>query len=208
MKILVVAATTAELRGLFNHLGLPEEEFIQTEKFDILITGVGMTATAFALGRHLNPAYSLVINLGIAGSFNRDLPLGALVNITSDQFAELGAEDGENFISLDELGFGRSRFTTSYTHPLLSEIPEGRGITVNTVHGNDERIAEVVNRLQPDMESMEGASVFYCCEKMDIPVLQIRTISNYVERRNRDNWQIGLAVRNLNEFAISFLEKH
>jgi futalosine hydrolase len=41
---------------------------------------------------------------------------------------------------------------------------------------------------------------------MDVPCIQIRAVSNYVEKRNRDGWNIGLAIKNLNTFAIEFLK--
>jgi len=40
---------------------------------------------------------------------------------------------------------------------------------------------------------------------MGVPCMQIRAVSNYVEKRNRDAWQIGLAIKNLNTFASEFL---
>ena len=49
---------------------------------------------------------------------------------------------------------------------------------------------------------MEGASFFYACEQAGILGIQIRSISNMVERRNKDNWQIGLAIKNLNDTLI------
>lgn len=205
MKILVVAATNAEIQPLADYFKLSQGELMLAENFDIIITGVGMTATAYALGKHLSKKYNLVLNLGIAGSFNTDLPLGTLVNITSDQFAELGAEDNEHFIPIDQLGFGKSTYQGSYSNQFLQLI-QGRGITVNRVHGNALTILSTKERFNnPLIESMEGAAVFYCCEKENIPCLQVRAISNYVEPRNRANWQIGLAIQQLNTWAISFL---
>jgi len=32
-------------------------------------------------------------------------------------------------------------------------------------------------------------------------------VSNYVEKRNREAWKIGLAVKNLNTFAADLVEK-
>jgi futalosine hydrolase len=110
MKILLVAATSAEISILTEHFQLAEAEFMQTEKFDILITGVGMTATAFALGKHLSNRYNLVLNLGIAGSFDPDIPLGTVLNVTADDLSELGAENKGTFLSIEELGFGKSSF--------------------------------------------------------------------------------------------------
>jgi futalosine hydrolase len=54
---------------------------------------------------------------------------------------------------------------------------------------------------------MEGAAFFYACREAGVPCLQIRAVSNYVEKRNRDAWQIGLAVKNLNTFAVELLER-
>ncbi len=210
MKILVAAATRAELSGLYTAFGFPETDFVQTPEFDVLITGVGMTATAFALGQHLPGNYSMVLNLGIAGCYNRNIPLGTLLNITTDEFSELGAEDRDAFLPIADLGFGRSKYTAQYKHDsaLLNSLEKANGITVNTVHGNSLSIADIVRRLNPITESMEGAAVFYCCTQTSTPCVQVRSISNYVEVRNRDNWKIGLAMNNLNSWAVNFLTNH
>lgn len=205
MKTLVVAATQAEIAPTLAHFGIASNNFIETENFDLLITGVGMVATAFALGQKLNNKYTLVLNVGIAGSFDREISLGEVVNITHDTFAELGAEDHDNFITLPQLGFGENAFSsTTETALTLREV---KGITVNKVHGNAQSIEKTIQLYQPQTESMEGAAVFYACQQLNIPALQIRSISNYVEPRNRENWQIGLAVKNLNDWLIGFINK-
>jgi len=207
MKTLIVAATRPEISLLIEHFKLPDGDFMLSDNFDVLITGVGMTATAFALGKHLSSKYALVLNLGIAGCFDYSLPLGTLINIVKDQFSELGAENGQNFISIDELGFGKSTFEVQnkLTNSLITDLVTGTGITVNRVHGEEKSIQDIVKRLNPLTESMEGAAVLYCCANASIPCLQIRSISNYVELRNRNNWKIGLAINHLNQWAISFL---
>ena len=73
-----------------------------------------------------------------------------------------------------------------------------KSITVNTVHGNENSIQEIVKRLNPDVESMEGAAVFQACKEFVIPCMQIRAISNKVEKRNKSNWDMPLAIKNLN----------
>lgn len=207
MKPLIVAATMPEIALLIANFNLHKREFIQSPEFDILITGVGMTATAFALGKHLSPKYNLVLNLGIAGSFDRSIPLGTVVNIITDEFAELGAEDKDQFISIEELGFGKSRYSAvnNLLNDQLTPLKKVRGISVNRVSGNAENIRLIVNRLNPTTESMEGAAVLYCCEQTSVPCLQIRSISNYVEPRNKDNWNMDIAIKNLNDWAIGFL---
>ena len=210
MKILVVAATRAELSGLYTAFGLPEADFVETAKFDVLITGVGMTATAFALGQYLNQNYELVLNLGIAGCYDWKYPLGTLLNITQDTFSELGAEDRDDFLTIDSLGFGKSTYHANCNLETaeLQHLPQVTGITVNKVHGNKDSIKIMEKRLQPVSESMEGAAVFYSCEKLAISCLQIRSISNYVEERHRESWKIGLAIKNLNNWSIDFLTNY
>jgi futalosine hydrolase len=172
-----------------------------------------MVATAFALGKHLSAnKYDLVLNLGIAGSFDRSIALGEVVEITNDTLAELGAEDDNEFLSIDTMGFGEGRFypskklTDLYNLFNTFNLKQAAAITVNTVHGNEASIKKVTERLHPQVESMEGAAFFYACKQMDIPCLQIRAVSNYVEKRNRENWNIGLAIKNLNTFAVEFLK--
>jgi futalosine hydrolase len=169
-----------------------------------------MVATAFALGNHLaNNTYDLAINLGIAGSFDRSISLGDVVEISQDTFVELGAEDDDQFITLDNLGFGKSIYTATAQ---LSEykdtltVKQATGATVNTVHGAEDSIALLQRRVAPQIESMEGAAFFYACEQAGVPALQIRAVSNYVEKRNREAWKIGLAVKNLNTFAANLLQ--
>jgi futalosine hydrolase len=209
MKILLVAATRAEISAILEHFNFSDGNFLESSHFDVLITGVGMTATAFALGQYLSRKYTLVLNLGIAGSFRKEIALGTILNISSDEFSELGAEDNTEFLSIEDLGFGKGTFKAINDVPrgLLLGMEEVKGITVNKVHGNQDSIDQVIKRLNPVTESMEGAAVLYCCEKLNIGCLQIRSISNYVVPRNKDSWKIGLAISNLNKWAIEFLTK-
>lgn len=204
MKLLLVVATKAEVAPLFAEYNLPDQDFVQTSKFDVLITGVGMTATAFALGQHLNPHYHLVLNVGIAGSFDQTIELGGLVQITSDTFAELGAENGDQFIPIDELGFGQSTYTLDSS--FIPDLLQVKGITVNKVHGNTSSIALLQKRLAVQTESMEGAAVCYACAQLNISLLQVRSISNYIEQRNKANWKIELAIKNLHHWLINYLD--
>jgi futalosine hydrolase len=219
MRILFVAATKEEIIPLISNFGPPAGGSISdfeggvyqlpTANCQLLVTGVGMVATAFALGRHLSShQYDLVVNLGIAGSFDRNIALGDVLEITEDTFAELGAEDGDEFLSIEKMGFGESTFYPSAKRSNLYDpfktfnLKTVAAITVNAVHGNDASIEKIVERLNPQLESMEGAAFFYACREMNVPCLQIRAVSNYVEKRNRENWNIGLAIKNLNTFAI------
>jgi futalosine hydrolase len=132
-----------------------------------------------------------------------------VVEVVEDSFSELGAEDDEQFITIDQLGFGESGFkSTKRLYDFgITDARQVTGITVNTVHGNEVNIKNLTDRIQPQLESMEGGAFFYACKYAGVPCMQIRAVSNYVEKRNRDNWQIGLAIKNLNNFATEFLER-
>ncbi|KAA3652106.1 MAG: futalosine hydrolase [Bacteroidetes bacterium] len=197
MKILITAATTIELNAVLVILG-------NNPKINTLITGIGMTATAFHLGKHLsNNQYDLAVNVGIAGAFNRSLALGEVVEVVKDQFSELGAEDGDSFLSLNEMGLGSEnefpfkKGQLFAKHDLQHALKKMHGITVNKVHGNKNSIDQIIQRLNPDIESMEGAAFFYACQMNNLNCIQIRSISNYVEKRNKDAWEIELALHNL-----------
>ncbi|MXV49542.1 futalosine hydrolase [Pedobacter sp. HMF7647] len=208
MTILIVAATIEEITPLLSEFKLQAgTNNCRGNKIGVLITGVGMTATAFALGTEFAGAsYDLAINLGIAGSFDQSVELGKVVRVAEDCFAELGAENDATFISIDKLGFGQSVYREKLPANIQDFAPVPvKSITVNKVHGNDQSIEQTLTRLHPQIESMEGAAFFYACDKAGIDCLQVRAISNYVEKRNRDNWKIGLAVKNLNIFATKFL---
>ncbi|QNN41907.1 futalosine hydrolase [Pedobacter roseus] len=203
MKTLVVAATKAELTFFYQHFNLPEGNFVESKNFDLLITGVGMVATAFALGKHLSHQYNLVVNFGIAGSFDKSIALGTVLNITEDTFAELGAENGDEFLTITDLGFGENHYTAKTQRKV--GLPLAKGITMNCVTGSEKSIRNLIERLNPTTESMEGAAVFYAAKQLNIDCLQIRSVSNYVEPRNKENWKIGLAIKNLNDWAIAFI---
>jgi len=205
MRILIVAATLFEVESLKSKV---ESQAINHElsTINFLINGAGMVATSFALGKQLaTHQYDLAINLGIAGSFDRSIALGDVVEITEDTLAELGAEDDEDFITIDKLGFGESVFKSTYALPAHFNLKKASAITVNTVHGNEASIYKLGSRVNAQIESMEGAAFFYACRQMGVPSLQIRAVSNYVEKRNRDAWQIGLAIKNLNTFAAELV---
>lgn len=200
-KTLIIAATEAEIAPFL------QQSAQQRPGIDILVTGVGMVATAFAVGQQLAlNHYRLLLNVGIAGSFDRRIPVGQVVHIHQDTIAELGAEDGEQFLDSESMGLATHTYYGSMQviDEAIGSLHRCRGITVNRVHGHEPTIAETVRRLRPQTESMEGAAVFYAAHQAGIPAVQVRAVSNYVTRRNRSEWQVDLAIENLNKWLIAF----
>jgi futalosine hydrolase len=101
-----------------------------------------------------------------------------------------------------------------YTHGWLACPPhrwahllpatQARGITANTVSGSQPTIDRRA-ALGAQIETMEGAALHYVCNMQGVPYSQVRAISNYVIPRDRSQWQMGLAIKNLNEWILGFV---
>ena len=215
MEILIVTATESEIAPLCSHFkfsfdptaGIGRLKY-REHKIDLLVTGIGMTATAYQMGKIFRSKYDVALNFGVAGSFNRNLELGEIVNVVQDHFSELGAEHANGFYKLSEIdlpGIQEVFNESKINNKVIENIPSVCGITVNTVHGNDESIRKVFDRFHPNTESMEGAAFLYACSAEKIPSAQIRAISNYVELRNKASWNMELAIENLNKKAIEII---
>jgi futalosine hydrolase len=184
---------------------------------DVLTTGVGMIATAAWCSRTFAAEhYDLALNVGLCGSFDASLAAPDVVHVTADRIAELGAEDGDDFLTIHQLQLlGENDFpfdggllvnTNPPPLPSLATLRSVTGITVNTVHGNERTIAAIRDRYDPDVESMEGAAFMYASLIAGVPFAQIRAVSNAVVRRNRAAWQIDEAIRTLGEQSVALLE--
>ncbi len=217
MNILIVSATQFEVKPLLDFLGIALPTIgvnsanidFENKDIQVLITGVGMVNTAVMLGRHDLNHYGLIINAGVCGTLDRNIKLGQVLHITEDILSEMGAEDGNDFLTYDQLNLpGKHKFSHSLRHNFkdLETLKKVKGITVNTVHGNEITIEKVKQLYNPDVESMEGAAFFASCSGLSDNYIQIRSVSNYVEKRDKSKWQMPLAIKNLNDFLINFIE--
>lgn len=192
-RILLVSATEMEMpHGLIDGVNK-------------LVTGVGMVATTHYLTKELATYdYDLVLNIGIAGAFS-EIEIGTVVQVVSERLVELGVEDNGKFIPLDDMKLVDSDEVQFSTEKRIGNLKEVKGITVNRVHGSADSIERVRKQFNPDVESMEGAAVAYVCQQFGVPWVQTRAISNRVEPRNRDAWNIPLAIENLHKFISQYL---
>lgn len=219
MKILFVSATKHEILPLLIYLdksatSISENEFLLGSlHVSYLITGVGSLHTSCALSMALNnTCYDLVINLGIGGAFDKNVLLGSVFNVNVDKFGDLGVElADESFSDIFEIGL-MNKNSYPYLDGLLKlqnpynvNLPEAKGFTVNKVTGSLKSISKLDGIYSPDLESMEGAGFAYTVLMYKVNAIQLRAISNHVEPRNKSNWNIPLAIKNLNEVAINIL---
>ena len=215
-KILIVVSTEKEVFELekkFKYLKTINSCLTSYRhddlNIDILISGVGVPSTMYYLTKTLmEHAYDLIINIGICGSFSEDLTIGDPVSVILDEFADLGMTYPNNsfktlfeeeFIKPDDSPYKNGKLFNQFQQFIDTELPKVTSITVNSVSGSRKQIKMRREKFDPDIETMEGAAVAYVCLSENINYLQIRTISNMVEPRNRANWDMPLALISLSE---------
>jgi futalosine hydrolase len=205
MNLLIVAATEFEI-----------EPFLKEKtNAEILITGVGIPATVFHLTQKLSgKKYDLVLQAGLAGTFNDHLSLAEVVIVKEDAFADLGIEENGNFKTLFETGFIKKNDFPFKDEWLVNPLPlltennlfVAKGITVNKI-GDDPVQNKIIKRkFLPDVESMEGAAFHYVCLQQKINFLQLRGISNDVGQRDKSKWKLKESVENLNKELFKIMK--
>lgn len=222
MKILIVAATTFEIAPFLKYL---EKEADKATFFDFqlkghtiypLVTGVGALNTAFGLARYKGlEEIDVVVNAGVAGSYDTELPNGEVIEVITDRFADLGVEEADgSFTDVYDLGLVKNDqfpykngWIRNTKNKYKTGLPTVVGLTVNKVHGTESSINKIKEKYDADVETMEGAGFLYACRIADVNCNQIRAISNQVEPRNKDNWEIERAIDNLNEALIKFVNQ-
>ncbi len=220
-KILITAATMLEIQAFYEQIQMNFEQlesgFFERDgvQVRVLLTGIGILPTGVHLTRFLMcQQVDWVINAGIAGAFDKKLNIGEVVEVGEEQFGDFGAQERDGgFVDVfemklmenDEFPFKNSILhNKNIVHSLA--LKRVKGLTVNKVHGEADAIDFIRKKYQADIETMEGAAFFYACQFQKIPCTQIRAISNYVEPRNRENWDIPLAVKNLNEVLWKLIQ--
>ncbi|HNY04052.1 MAG TPA: hypothetical protein PKG48_15770, partial [Bacteroidales bacterium] len=88
---------------------------------------------------------------------------------------------------------------------LIDRLPGVAAITSNTIRGNADSIHRIRKLAPAGIEGMEGAAFFYACLLTGTPCLQIRSVSNFVEERDKSKWNLDLALKNLNRTLHDFI---
>jgi futalosine hydrolase len=193
----------------------------------ICVGGVGKinaAAATAAMIERLEP--QLIINTGCAGAYmDSGLSIGDLVianfevlgddgSITSAGWLDLQAMQLPYFKSISQLYFNEIPLSGNAIKSALKvathygiAVTVGRSATVSTCSGSLEQGDLLAVRCNAITENMEGAAVALTSLRYNIDCLEIRGISNMVEERNMDSWNIKLAVRNAQDFVLKYLEE-
>ncbi len=210
-SILIISATSFELeplRTFYNKQLQLESNVFGNIVIDFLISGIGMMQTAICIHQHIsNQQYDMVFQIGIAGAYNTSLKLGSVIQIHSEQYGDLGAENHDEYLDAAALNWHQQQTILFENNNLIKELESGSSISVNMCAGNQKTISFRKARYNVDIENMEGIAFFQVMKNTQVPYYQIRSISNYVIPRDKSLWNIPLAIENLNNFVIQYLQK-
>lgn len=219
MKILVTAAEEQELRRAERAFDMVKKSKDVKAQFEFRLTGIGAVQACHCVTREVVAAaaagepYNLVVNLGIAGSYDLEaFPIGSAAVISREYFADLGFGSEEGFSDLFQYGIlekddfpytkgALARQLLPYPHieKVLEKYGAGAGATVQCVTGTQARCNEIVDMYNPQIESMEGAGVYYAALMEKVPFFELRTVSNAVGERDTSKWESKAALDTLEE---------
>lgn len=217
MRIIITAATTGEWMPAFAELDNRLAENSIRFKPVFHQSGVGMLASAVSLTQAiLTEKPDLVIQVGIAGCFDSNLPLGTVVVVNNEQLGDTGVLEDGKWKDIFDLKLEKSSYHPYEKRKLpnpwlkqynLLQLPEVDAITINRITTGTDEIARLQKKYAPVIESMEGAALHYVCRETQTPFLQIRAISNYIGERDKSKWLIGESIATLNQTILQLLEK-
>lgn len=210
-RVLFVIAAPAEGRAALRGLGAPETlPALWTlchpaHAVDLVISGVGKANAAAAVARVLDPArHGAAVNLGIAGSLPGGPPILSRVLGSSCIFADEGLRTADAFTDIAALGFppGESGIAFPADPRLLAAmrplaLSEGPIACVSTCSGSDAIAADIAGRTHAIAEAMEGAASALVAQRLGVPFVEFRIISNRTGDRDRQAWDIHGALSTL-----------
>ncbi len=216
IKVLVTAATSSEWQLASQLLPAHLATDNPTLQVTFCTTGVGMLATTYSL-MHLLQLHKpqIVIQIGIAGTFSQQIPLGTVTAVLSDGIGDMGVwEQGQwcdifslNLAQSNQHPFTNGRLVNTWFPQLnFLTLPTVHSISVNQITTQVPQIQVFSQEMQVQLESMEGAALHYVCLQQQVPFIQMRSISNYVGERNKSNWRLQQSIENVNLSLVKWIQ--
>ncbi len=214
MNCLVVAATIIEITPFLEQYR-EKKGLFATIEIDVLITGIGLTATTYSLTKQLNiKRPDIVLQAGVGGCFNSSVPLGSVLAIRQEAIADQSVIELDKLKTMFDLKLVPLNQYPFYKGWLVNKsevlrkvrLKKVKGVSTNEITTSKQKIKFYKETFNPVVESMEGAALHYVCLMEKIPFLQIRSISNYIGERNKKNWNMKESITNLNNELIRLLD--
>ena len=216
MNFLIVAAMEQELNllmeacnaksgghpaGYRHYCGIVGEHVVR-----IGITGVGIASASMALGAFCAiEVPEAAIMVGSAGMFPEfGLSVGDLIVAQTEILSELGVVSGPGIGDGGLLKLSGVDQEIPLDRALCGGIVEaarnvakvvcGKSLTVTGASANGDHALLRMKRFGTLAENMEGYALALVGQRFEIPVAEIRGISNEAGDRNRSNWDFETAM--------------
>ena len=201
-RVLIITAVQAEA----DAIGRPSGTFV-------VAGGIGRTNAAAATTAAIlsDGPFAWVMSAGIAGALpNSGLRIGEIVIANKCVYAEEGLMTPDGFQDMKQMGFSLGNFdgnTVPVDAWMLEQLSPlgtvGAIATVATCSGTDERAKLVEERTSCICEAMEGAAVVHAANRVSASGIEIRSISNRTGDRDKQEWDIELALNTLGQVVNS-----
>lgn len=216
MRVIITAATNGEWMPSFQKINPAYAGTNKRFSVGFHESGIGLLASSVSLMKmFVQETPSLIIQVGIAGCFDKKLPLGKVFAVKDDFAGDIGVMENKVWKDLFDLKLDKPNDAPyekkSLPNPWLSQynllkLPTKKGVTINTISTDKNKIDLYSGRYKASLESMEGAALHYIGRDLNIPFIQIRAVSNYVGERNKAKWNMQEAIYNLNETLLQYLD--
>jgi len=216
MRVIITAATNGEWMPSFQKINPAYAGTNKRFSVGFHESGIGLLASSVSLMKmFVQETPSLIIQVGIAGCFDKKVPLGKVFAVKDDFAGDIGVVENKVWKDLFDLKLDKPNDAPyekkSLPNPWLSQynllkLPTKKGVTVNTISTDKNKIDLYSGRYKATLESMEGAALHYMGRDLNIPFIQIRALSNYVGERNKAKWNMQEAIYNLNETLLQYLD--
>jgi futalosine hydrolase len=216
MRVIITAATNGEWMPSFQKINPAYAGTNKRFSVGFHESGIGLLASSVSLMKmFVQETPSLIVQVGIAGCFDKKIPLGKVFAVKDDFAGDIGVMENKVWKDLFDLKLDKPNDAPyekkSLPNPWLSQynllkLPTKKGVTVNTISTDKNKIDLYSGRYKATLESMEGAALHYMGRDLNIPFIQIRAVSNYVGERNKAKWNMQEAIYNLNETLLQYLD--
>ena len=216
MRIIITAATHGEWMPSFQKINPAYVKLNKRFSVGFHESGVGLLASSVSLMKmFVQETPSLIIQVGVAGSFDKKIPLGKVFAIKDDFAGDIGVYEKKTWKDLFDLKLDQPNDAPyekkSLPNPFLNQfnllkLPTKKAVTVNTISTTKAAIDLYSGRYKASLESMEGAALHYMGRDLHIPFIQLRAVSNYVGERDKAKWKMRDAIYNLNETLMQYLD--
>ena len=86
-------------------------------------------------------------------------------------------------------------------------IKTGNFITVSAVSGSQKRAKDLGKRFGAVCENMEGAAIAQVCTLYELPMIELRGISNMAGVRDKRKWNLKIASENCQKLVLETIKK-